>query len=90
MTFVPILPKELDLPEILGLRAPLPTMVLNNLQDELFTLSEMKSSDDVLKEVYEKANAGDHYKCTFYPGIHKFDSAMQADAFDWFDKWLKK
>ena len=90
MTYVPILPKELDLPEILGLRTPLPTMVLNNLQDDLFTLSEMNKSDNILKEVYEKTNSGDHYKCTFYPGIHKFDSAMQADAFDWFDKWLKK
>jgi hypothetical protein len=24
-----------------------------------------------------------------YPGPHKFDKKMQADAFDWFDKWLK-
>ncbi len=89
MTFVPLLPNELDFPEILGLRAPLPTMVLNNIEDGLFTLSEMKVADEILVEVFEKANAADRYKCSFYPGIHKFDSTMQTEAFNWFDKWLK-
>jgi dienelactone hydrolase len=89
MTYVPLLPNELDLPEILGLRTPLPTLVLNDEADNLFTLSEMKQADTILKEVYSKANAVDSYKCSFYPGPHKFDAKMQAEAFDWFDKWLK-
>lgn len=89
MTFVPLLPNELDFPEILGLRVPLPTMVLNNIEDGLFTLPEMKAADEILAEVFEKADAADRYKCSFYPGIHKFDSAMQTEAFNWFDKWLK-
>ncbi len=29
------------------------------------------------------------YKCSFYPGEHKFDADMQKEAFGWFDKWLK-
>jgi dienelactone hydrolase len=89
MTYVPLLPNELDLPEILGLRTPLPTMVLNDEDDNLFTLSEMKQADKILSEVYAKANAADSYKCSFYPGPHKFDAKMQAEAFGWFDKWLK-
>ncbi|SHG96357.1 Tat (twin-arginine translocation) pathway signal sequence [Chryseolinea serpens] len=89
MTYVPLLPNELDFPEILGLRAPLPTMVLNDTEDELYTLDEMKSADRILTEVYSKAGATDHYKCNYYPGPHKFDKKMQADAFNWFDKWLK-
>ncbi len=89
MTYVPLLPNELDLPEILGLRTPLPTLVLNDEQDGLFTLSEMKRADNILSEVYKKANAADHYRCSFYPGPHKFDARMQAEAFGWFDKWLK-
>ena len=28
-------------------------------------------------------------RCSFYPGPHKFDLDMQAEAFDWFDRWLK-
>ena len=89
MTYASLLPKYLDFPEILGLRAPLPTMTLNNDQDGLFTLSEMKRADKILQEVFEIAGAQDHYKGGFYPGIHKFDAQMQRDAFNWFDKWLK-
>lgn len=89
MTFVPGTPNDLDFPEILGLRAPLPTLVLNNISDGLFTLSEMKTSDKVLGEVYKKAGAENNYKCSFHPGPHKFDKNMQTEAFDWFDKWLK-
>ena len=88
MAFVPLLPNELDFPEILGLRAPLPTLVLNDEDDGLYTLPEMKRADKILNEVYAKANAGDRYKCSYYPGIHKFDKKMQQEAFNWFDKWL--
>ena len=89
MVYVPLLPNELDFPEILGLRAPLPTLVLNDINDDLYTLPEMKNADNILSEVFSKANAADKYKCSYYPGPHKFDKAMQAEAFDWFDKWLK-
>jgi len=89
MTYVPILPNELDFPEILGLRVPLPTMVLNDSEDDLYTLPEMNAADRILQDVFKKANAADRYKCSFYPGGHKFDSEMQAEAFDWFDLWLK-
>ncbi|MEP7321457.1 MAG: alpha/beta hydrolase family protein [Saprospiraceae bacterium] len=89
MTYVPILPKELEFPEILGLRAPLPTLVLNDSEDGLYTLPEMKKADNILREVYEKAKAKDKYRCSYYPGPHKFDAKMQLEAFDWFDHWLK-
>jgi dienelactone hydrolase len=89
MTYIPLLPNELDFPEILGIRTPLPTLVLNNINDNLFTLSEMKKADTILSDIYKKANAEKNYKCSFYPGPHKFDKKMQTEAFDWFDKWLK-
>ncbi len=90
MTYVPVLPNELDFPEILGLRVPLPTLVLNDIDDDLYTMAEMNAADKILNEVYQKANAADRYKCSFYPGEHKFDSDMQTEGFNWFDKWLKK
>ncbi len=89
MSYVPILPKELDFPEILGLRAPLPTLVLNNIEDSLFTLAEMKKADKILQAVFSKADDSDKNRCSFHPGPHKFDLAMQKEAFDWFDKWLQ-
>ena len=89
MTYAPLLPKHLDFPEILGLRVPLPTMTMNNNEDELYTLPEMKKASNILREVFAKANASDRYEGRFYPGEHKFDKQMQLDAFAWFDRWLK-
>ena len=89
MTYVPVSPNELDFPEILGMRVPLPTLVLNDTHDDLYTLSEMQRADTIMSEVYAKAKASDKYKCSFYPGPHKFDANMQKEAFDWFDQWLK-
>ena len=89
MTYVPVLPNELDFPEILGLRAPLSTLVLNDEDDELYTLPEMKRAESILSEVFKKADAADRFKCSYFPGPHKFDAKMQAEAFGWFDRWLK-
>jgi dienelactone hydrolase len=89
MAFVPLIPNELDFPEILGLRAPLPALVLNDENDDLYTPGEMRQADKILGEIYKKADASNHYRCSFYPGPHKFDKKMQTEAFDWFDKWLK-
>jgi dienelactone hydrolase len=89
MVYIPGIPLDLDYPEILGLRVPRATLVQNDNEDQLFTLGEMHRADSILHDVYAKANALDRYKCTFYPGPHKFDRPMQAEAFDWFERWLK-
>ncbi len=88
MVYVPLLPRELDYPEILGLRAPLPTLVQSCTEDPLFTLPEMRRADDMLRAIWEKAGRPERYRGSFHPGSHKFDLAMQSEAFDWFDRWL--
>ncbi len=88
MTYVPLAPNYLNFPEILGIRVPLPTLVLNNKADQLFTPAEMKEADRILQEVFGKAGAGEQYQGNFYEGEHKFDHEMQLDAFAWFDRWL--
>jgi hypothetical protein len=90
MTYVPILANELDFPEILALRAPLPTLVLNDTHDTLYTLPEMQRAEKILMEVFKKAGAEDKFKCSYHPGPHKFDEKMQVEAFNWFDQWLKR
>jgi dienelactone hydrolase len=89
MTYVPLLPKDLDFPEILALRAPAPTMVLNCREDPLYTLPEMQRADGMIAETFKRAKAADRYRSIYYEGGHKFDRMMQADAFDWFDRFLK-
>nr|WKN37695.1 alpha/beta hydrolase family protein [Tunicatimonas sp. TK19036] len=88
MTYIPRLPEFLDFPEVLGMRAPRPTLVLSNSDDQLFTLPEMQRSDAILKEVFTKADATDRYRTSFYPGLHKFEADMQGEAFTWFKRWL--
>jgi dienelactone hydrolase len=89
MCYVPGLPRDLDYPEVLGLGAPNPVLVLNNRQDALFTMPEMERADRILTEVYKKAGTPDRYRASFYDGPHKFDREMQKEAFAWFDRWLK-
>ncbi len=88
MCFVPHLPRELDFSEILGLRAPQPTMVMNTHEDGLFTHSEMECAEQNLQRVFKSAGAPEKFNCSWYPGGHKFDREMQGDAFDWFARWL--
>ena len=68
MIYVPHLATEMDYPDILGMRAPLPALVQNNTEDPLFTLAEMRRADVMLRQVYEKAGAADRYSCSFYGG----------------------
>jgi dienelactone hydrolase len=89
MCYIPGLPRDLDYPEILGLAAPNPVLVLNNRQDQLFTMPEMERADRILTEVYHKAGAPGRYRAMFFDGPHKFDREMQKEAFTWFDRWLK-
>jgi dienelactone hydrolase len=89
MTYLPLAPKDLDFPELLGLRVPLPTLVLNTWQDSLYTPEEMKEANRILSAAYAKARAADRYQCSFYEGPHKFDLPMQAEAFAFWDRWLK-
>lgn len=89
MCYIPGLSLDLDYPEIIGLAAPNPVLVLNNRQDQLFTMPEMERADRILGEVYKKAGAPDRYRASFYDGPHKFDREMQKEAFEWFDRWMK-
>lgn len=89
MTYVPLLPHDLDFPEILGLRAPKPSLVLHCTSDPLFTNEEVEVSRRILAEVYERAGAPEAFRLTCYEGGHKFDAPMQAEAFDWLDAGLK-
>jgi hypothetical protein len=83
MIYVPGLPRDLDFPEILGLRAPLASLALATTDDPLFTRSETERAGRMLAEVYRKVGAPGAFRLSWHPGPHQFDRAMQAEAFDW-------
>jgi hypothetical protein len=88
MCYVPLLPRDLDFSEIIGLRAPLPALVQNTRADPLFTLEGMEEAAAILHRVYAAAGATDNFRASWYPGHHQFNRAMQAEAFAWFAQWL--
>ena len=88
MIFVPGLPGLLDFPEILGLRVPLSTLVLATTEDPLFTRAETERAGRMLEETYLKAGASERFRFSSFPGPHRFDLPMQAEAFAWMERWL--
>ncbi len=87
--FVPGLHRHMDLPDVAGLRAGRPLMVLQCRGDALFPPEGMQAAVDKLTAIYEKARTKDLFAARFYNGPHRFDVPMQEDAFAWLDRWLK-
>jgi len=88
MCYVPLLPPDLDFSEIIGLRAPLPSLVQVTRDDPLFSVEGMEAGLENLRRVYACAGAEEKFRGSWYPGHHQFNRAMQAEAFDWFERWL--
>ncbi len=89
MIYTPLLPRELDFSEILGLRAPKPTLVLNDRDDDLFTVPEMERAADICAPSMPSGGQGALSLLVLPGAAHVFDLAMQAEAFAWFERWLK-
>jgi len=88
--YVPHLFDFLDLPDVIALRAPSPLMVQYNEEDELFTAEGQHQADRKIAEIYSKMGYPQNYVGRFYPGAHRFDVAMQEEAFHWLEECLLK
>ncbi|MCW5965121.1 MAG: acetylxylan esterase [Bryobacterales bacterium] len=87
--FIPGVHAQLDLPDIVALRAPLPLLVQQCKQDGLFPLKGMEESIEKLSAIYRKAGRPESFEGRFYDQKHIFNVEMQNDAFAWLDKHLK-
>ena len=90
MVYIPLLPRYMDFPEILGLRAPLPSLVLATREDPLFTTAEAERAGRILSNMYKKVHSPETFRISFHEGSHKFDREMQSEAWDWMEQWLKR
>jgi dienelactone hydrolase len=77
-----------DWTDLAAARAPSPLLVQYDLQDELFSEEGMRAADERLADHFRWAGAPGNYRGEFYPGLHKFDLAMQAAAFAWLKERL--
>jgi dienelactone hydrolase len=83
MFFPPGLSSFADWPDLAASRAPSPLFVQFDGDDDLFSLEGMQAADQRLRDHYDRAGRPGAYEGRFYPGPHKFDLAMQLEAFNW-------
>lgn len=90
MIYVPGQLRYLDLPDVVSLNAPNPLMLVQCLQDQLFTLDGMKAAEARLGEVYGKMGVRDRFECRYYDVPHSLTIPMQDDAIRWLERWLRE
>jgi dienelactone hydrolase len=88
MFFPPGLSSFADWPQVAACRAPSPLLVQYDRDDQLFRLEGMEEADREIREQYVRSGQSEAYQGLFYPGLHKFDRPMQADAFAWLKEKL--
>jgi dienelactone hydrolase len=88
MMYLPGLPQALDFPDILALAAPAPSLVLSCGDDALFTRHEVERGHAMVAASYGKADIADRHRGVVHDGPHRFDRAMQGEAFAWLRRWL--
>ena len=86
--FVPHLARVLDFPEVLSLRAPLPSLVLACDDDIIFDPAEARRAEAMIAAVYRRAGAPGNVQTRRYPCPHSFSRTMQEDAFGWLERRL--
>lgn len=85
---VPHLLRFLEIPDLIALRAPSPLLIQYDKDDGLFALEGQMEAHRKISRIYAKLGYPENYAGKFYPGGHKFDVAMQEDAFTWLEQAL--
>jgi dienelactone hydrolase len=89
MFFPPGLSCFADWPDLAACRAPSPLMVQFDRDDQLFSLEGMEAAHLRIQDHYNRSGDPEAYEGRFYPGPHKFDLAMQVEAFTWLKERLR-
>jgi hypothetical protein len=83
MFFPPGLARFADWPDLAACRAPSPLLVQYDRHDRLFNIQGMEAAHQRIAFHYDQVGRPDAYSGKFFDGPHKFDAAMQAEAFAW-------
>ncbi|WP_432488670.1 acetylesterase [Kineococcus sp. SYSU DK018] len=74
-----------DWPDVVAARAPLPLLVQSGLHDELFPVEGVRRAHERIGARYAAAGAPGAFTGSLHGTGHRFDAAMQAEAFAWLD-----
>jgi hypothetical protein len=83
--------RYLDIPDVAGIAAPRPMMLLDGADDPLFTAEGVGVAYRKMRSVWSSQRAGSKLSTHVWPGLgHVFVREMQDEAFAWLDRWLAK
>ena len=85
MSFIPGLTRVLDWPDVAGLHAPQPLLVLQGSQDNHFPLTGYQKAAERLRGIYAKAGAPGNLDIRLFDLPHIFSLEMQHQAWAFFD-----
>lgn len=85
MTFIPGLVRVLDWPDLAGLHAPDPLLVMQGGQDPYFPLNGFQKAAERLRAIYAKAGAPGNFDVGLFDLPHVFAPEMQQHAWAFFD-----
>ncbi len=88
MVYPPGLFNLMDFPDVAGLLAPGALLVQQCGRDQLFPIGAMEGSNQRLREIYSKAGVPERFKGSIHDVPHSFGLEMQAEAFEWLERWL--
>ena len=79
----------LDYPDVASIACPKPMLFFNGTEDGLFPVPGVEASYVKMHGVWGSQGVDDRLVTKLWPVPHEFNAAMQAEAFDWLDRWLK-
>ena len=86
----PGLYRHLDIPDVAGIAAPRPMMLLDGEADPLFTPAGVAAAYDRLHDIWSSQHAADRLTTKTWPGLgHVFVAEMQDAAYAWLDHHLQ-
>jgi dienelactone hydrolase len=85
---VPGLYRYMDYPDVTTLAMPSALLIINGNKDQLFNLQGVEQSFDKIQACYKKAGIADKIRARFYDTPHEFNHEMQAEAWEWLEKWI--
>ena len=86
--FLPGLTRVLDWPDVAGLSAPKPLLVLQGSHDPCFSLNGFQKAAERLRGIYAKAGMPGSLDINLYDQPHVFNTDMQQYAWAFFENYL--
>jgi len=80
--------RYLDLPDPAALIAPRAVLVINGPRDQLFPREGVKSAFAKIEQCFRKAQAPERQRCSLYDAPHQSNIKMQAEAWEWLERWM--